>query len=62
MPKMYNEKSKEFILSIIQNAKNSGNEIKSSETQTTKIGDYPATVLETEMEVENKTGVMYVSL
>ncbi|MAB49657.1 MAG: hypothetical protein CMC05_13610 [Flavobacteriaceae bacterium] len=62
MPKMYNEKSKEFILSIIQNAKNSGNEIKSSETQTTKIGDYPATVLETEMEVENKTGVMYVVL
>jgi len=62
MPKMSNKKSKEFIMSIIQNAKNSGNEIKSTETKTTKIGDYPATILETEMEVENKTGVMYVAL
>lgn len=62
MPKMSGEKSKEFLLSIIQNTKNSGNKIKSSETQTIKIGDYPATILETEMEVENKTGVIYVAL
>ena len=62
MPKMSSGKSKEFIMSIVQNAKNSEMRIKPSEIQTTKIGDYPATVLETEMETKNKTGVMYVVL
>lgn len=62
MPKMSSGKSKEFIMSIVQNAKNSGVNIKSSEVQTIKIGDYPATVLETEVEVDNKAGVMYFVL
>jgi hypothetical protein len=60
IPKMSIDKSKEFIKSIIQNAKNSGKEIKSREIQTTKIGNYPASILNTEMEIENKTGILYV--
>lgn len=60
MPKMSLDKSKEFIKSIIQNAKNSGKEIKSTEIKTTKIGDYPASILDTEMEIQNRQGILYV--
>lgn len=60
MPKMSLDKSKEFIQSIIQNAKNSGKEIKSKEIKTTKIGDYPASILDTEMEIQNRQGILYV--
>ena len=60
MPKMSTEKSGEFIKSIIQNAKNSGKEIKSSEIRTMKIGNYSASILDTEIEVENKKGNLYI--
>lgn len=60
MPKMSLDKSKEFIKSIIQNAKNSGKEIKSTKIKTAKIGDYPASILDTEMEIENRQGILYV--
>lgn len=60
MPKMSNEKSKEFILSIIQNAKNSGKKFKSTKITTTKIGNYPASILDTQMEIDNREGNIYV--
>lgn len=60
MPKMSSEKSKEFILSIIQNAKNSGKEIKSKKVATTKVGNYPASILDTQMEIDNRVGNIYV--
>lgn len=44
----------------IQNAKNSGQEIENTKIQTTKIGNYPASVLNTEVEFENKKGELYV--
>lgn len=60
MPKMSVEKSKGFIKSIIQNAENAGNTIKSSEIKTTTIGGYPASILDTQIRVKNKDGVLYV--
>lgn len=60
MPKMSLDKSKEFIQSIMQNAKNSGKKIKSTKIKTTKIGDYPASILDTEIEIENRQGILYV--
>lgn len=62
MPKMSIRKNEEFIKSIIQNAKNTGKEFKSLEIQTTKIGDYPASILDTEVEIENRKGIIYLVL
>ncbi|NRB84807.1 MAG: hypothetical protein HRU49_13715 [Winogradskyella sp.] len=62
MPTMSLDKSKEFIKSIIQNAKNSGKKIRATEIKTSKIGDYSASILDTEMEVKNRQGILYVAI
>lgn len=62
MPHMSIKKSQEFIRSIIINAENSGNLIKSKNIESTQIGDYSASILDTKIEIQNKEGIIYIAL
>jgi hypothetical protein len=62
MPKMSSEDGISFIQSIIRNAENAGKKISPSEIKKTQIGSYPAAVLNTEITIDNRKGILYVAL
>ena len=58
-PETPNEKSEEILKNIVEN---SDETLKSSKIITTKIGNYPASILEIEFETDNRKGGMIMAI